>query len=278
MESPKFINNNNCKLYSVLHTPNKNQNKKNKNIGIVLCSPFAEEKLISHRTFVSLSRKLAMEGYTCLRFDYMGHGDSDGNFEDATVKTRVSDINCALKFLKTEGNFKSIGCLGVRFGSTLSTIVGCEENKIDFLISISPIVVGEKYIQQCLRINLAMQLSHYRKVLKDRKALIDDLNANQMVNIDGYLLSRNMYEGIKNVNLLDLELVSKDVLLIQISNRKNQPIDKDLKNLYEKYCDQGKDAHLENIKWQKIWQENNNYSTANDKLTNTIIEFLNNIY
>jgi len=57
-------------------------------IGIVLAVGGPQYRVGSHRQFVLLSRKLAEAGYTVLRFDYRGMGDSSGEqraFDDVSV-------------------------------------------------------------------------------------------------------------------------------------------------------------------------------------------------
>ena len=72
METPTFINHNNYNLFGVIHEPESINKDVKLSTGIVFCYPFAEEKLISHRVFVNLARRLTKEGYYCFRFDYYG--------------------------------------------------------------------------------------------------------------------------------------------------------------------------------------------------------------
>jgi alpha/beta superfamily hydrolase len=97
-EIPFFFPNNNYNLFGIIHHPMQSWGKG----GFVFCHPFAEEKLWTHRVYVSFARELAQRGYYVLRFDYMGHGDSDGKFEESTIETHFSDINCAIDWLKNE--------------------------------------------------------------------------------------------------------------------------------------------------------------------------------
>jgi hypothetical protein len=60
--------------------------------GYIFVDAFAEEKLWSQRVMVSFARKMALLGYPVLRFDVMGHGDSDGEFKNATIPSILSDI------------------------------------------------------------------------------------------------------------------------------------------------------------------------------------------
>ena len=50
---------------------------------------------------VNMGRRLASNGYPVLRFDFMGEGDSEGDFEDGTITTRLDDINCAVRTMKS---------------------------------------------------------------------------------------------------------------------------------------------------------------------------------
>ena len=57
----------------------------------------AEEKLWTHRVFVSYARQLAAAGYPVLRFDLTGHGDSEGSFSDASMATLCADLRRAIQ-------------------------------------------------------------------------------------------------------------------------------------------------------------------------------------
>ena len=71
-ESPFFFPRGDARLFGVLHRPSGPVSRS----GFVLSHPFAEEKLWSHRVFVSFARALAGRGLAVLRFDYAGAGDS----------------------------------------------------------------------------------------------------------------------------------------------------------------------------------------------------------
>ena len=59
---------------------------------IVMCHPLGEEKLWSHRVFVSFARDLAAAGFAVLRFDFRGEGDSDRDFEETDLETRIRGL------------------------------------------------------------------------------------------------------------------------------------------------------------------------------------------
>ena len=95
-ETPFFFDGNGYRLFGVVHDPEVEANSR----GFVFCHPFAEEKLWTHRVFVNFARSLAQKGYHVLRFDYMGHGDSEGEFSDSSVETRLADIHSAVVWLQ----------------------------------------------------------------------------------------------------------------------------------------------------------------------------------
>ena len=51
---------------------------------------------------VRVSRALAAGGIATLRFDFAGHGESEGRFEDGTFATHVDDVAAAAAWLEAE--------------------------------------------------------------------------------------------------------------------------------------------------------------------------------
>jgi len=261
METPLFFRNKSCNLFGVLHSPDDHQKPLfGKKLGFVFCHPFAEEKLIAHRVMVNLARRLTGEGIYCLRFDYMGHGDSDADFEDSTIETRLSDIHCAVEYLKNRYQVERIGLLGVRLGATLAALVCGSIPVINALVLISPIVKGKPYIEQCLRSNLTTQMAIFRKIVKDREQLVRDLMAGEKVNIDGYLLTRTLYQQIEAINLLDgSSMLPQNVMLIQVSKNEKQEIEGDMMKLYQTYKILNGRTELLNLKEDHFWKDTKIY-------------------
>lgn len=279
METPLFFKSNNYKLFGVLHEPEPNKhdklNEPNKPpMGLVFCHPFAEEKLISHRVMVNLARTLSKKEIYCLRFDYMGHGDSDGIFEDSTIESRLSDIQCAIDFLRMRTGVETVGLLGLRFGATLAALTCENMSTIDPLILIAPIVQGKAYIDQCLRSNLTMQMMVHNKIIKDRKTLVSDLLAGLTVNIDGYLLTKDLYKQIELINLMTTSASLQNILIIQVSRKENQPIGEEISALHMKYEAKSRRADLLSVKEEFFWTDTKMYSPQSRNIQEVVMNFL----
>ena len=54
-----------------------------------------------HQMLTRAARRFVDEGYACLRFDFAGRGDSDGDTELATLATMREDSHAALELLKS---------------------------------------------------------------------------------------------------------------------------------------------------------------------------------
>lgn len=69
--------------------------------GVVLCNPFGQEAIMTHRGWRYLATALAANGMPALRFDYHGTGDSDGDESDpARLQAWTASIVAAVRVLR----------------------------------------------------------------------------------------------------------------------------------------------------------------------------------
>lgn len=208
-----FKNSSGKELFGVIHSPEKPGSK-----GVLICHPLFEEKLHVHRVLVDFSRLLCSCGFKVMRFDYYGEGDSQGEFEEATVETRLNDISSALNFFRGKTSVDKIALLGVRFGATLASLSAEKKGLSDALILWAPILKGNDYLLQLLRMNLIHQVVVYKKVLYTRENLIKGLKEGKRINVEGYEITRELYEQVSKVDLLaDDKKFKGKALLFQFS-------------------------------------------------------------
>ncbi len=245
--------------------------------GIIFCHPFFEEKLIAHRVMVNFARELANRGYAVLRFDFMGQGDSDGNAEDATIESNLSDLERGVEVLREITKVRRTALIGVRFGATLAALFAARNHGIDVLTLISPVVKGGPYIEHCLRSNLATQMSTYRKIIKTRDQLVRDLMSGEMVNIDGYLLTREQFIEIKDVDLsnpLTNLPANVRIMIMQVSKNDGQNISNEFLSLMSAFQSNGNKVDVMNVKDNYFWAESKTHITEAKPIYSSAIDWL----
>ncbi len=227
-----FKNSSGKELFGVMHFPEKPGSK-----GVLICHPLFEEKLHVHRVLVDFSRLLSSSGFSVMRFDYYGDGDSQGEFEEATLETRLNDISSALNFFREKTSVDRLALLGVRFGATLVSLSAENKGLSDALILWAPILKGNDYLLQILRMNLTQQVVVYKKVLYTREDLIKGLKEGGKINVEGYEITRDLYEQVSKVDLLaENKKFKGKTLLFQFSQNSDviEPELEKLRILYSK--------------------------------------------
>ena len=81
---------------------------------VILCHGFTGHKGEIGRIFVHTSRALAKAGLNALRFDFMGSGDSTGDFSQMTPNTQIRDLLDVHAWAKPR--YRKIAFLGFSFG------------------------------------------------------------------------------------------------------------------------------------------------------------------
>jgi pimeloyl-ACP methyl ester carboxylesterase len=195
-ETPFFFDLGRQRLFAVHHRPPSGEPRR----GVVLCHALAEEKLWSQRVYVSLARELAAQGFSVLRFDSRGEGDSDLDFEDATLETRVEDALRAAEVLgEREPALDGAIFVGHRFGCVVAASAAARAPQLaKALIAWDPIESGTAYLMQWLRAALASQLVATGKA-PTRASLVKALEEGRTVTIEGYGVGPRFYRELARI-------------------------------------------------------------------------------
>jgi len=263
-ETPLYFGDDEEQLFGVLHIPVSH----NLNCGFVFCHPFAEEKLWSHRVFVSFARKLVEMGYTVLRFDHRGYGDSDGAFSDMNVQAYVRDITAAIDHLQnSQQNLNSIGLFGYRLGASFALSV-CQQQEVSGPVILwDPIVDGNRYMQEFLRSHLSTQLAVYGEVKEDREQLVQNMNKGEYVNVEGYDLAIEQFNSISEINLKNVTNNKGKFLIVQVGRTekpKKQSVD----------LSQSINAQLECVVEEPFWREIKQFYYQANNLSDAAVNWL----
>ena len=108
---------------------------------VVAYHGFTGQKTESHFLFVKLSRALAAAGLACLRFDFSGSGESDGDFAAMTFGGEIAEAKAVLDYARSLpfANPARIFLVGLSMGGAIASIVaGDEPAKTRAIVLLAP--------------------------------------------------------------------------------------------------------------------------------------------
>ena len=103
---------------------------------VVLCHGFDASK--ESQTYLRLEKTLNEKGIASFRFDFFGHGESDGKFEDITISEAVDNALQAISFVKNKG-FSKVALFGSSFGGMAAFLAASQAPGIKSLALKSPV-------------------------------------------------------------------------------------------------------------------------------------------
>ncbi|MEM1058035.1 MAG: alpha/beta fold hydrolase [Verrucomicrobiota bacterium] len=86
---------------------------------VVMAHGYTGDKTEHLRLLVTLGRALAANGISVLRFDFMGSGDSTGDFHEMTPNTEVRDLHGAIDWAQRLG-YRRVGLFGLSMGGAVA--------------------------------------------------------------------------------------------------------------------------------------------------------------
>ncbi|QTQ10789.1 alpha/beta fold hydrolase [Treponema parvum] len=99
---------------------------------------FCGNKITPHRMMVNLGHDLVAEGYTVVRFDCAGAGDSEGDWTYMTISGETEDFKKILHWVKNVLTPEKTMILGYSMGA-LETALCCREIPLDGILFWSPV-------------------------------------------------------------------------------------------------------------------------------------------
>jgi uncharacterized protein len=118
-----------CGILSVPKNPSVSSGQK----CVILCHGIAMTKE-EDGIFTNLAYKLCESGFAVLRFDFRGHGESEGESVDMTITGERTDLEAAVNFLQEKG-YKKFGVLGASFaGGAVSLFTSSHPEMVKALI------------------------------------------------------------------------------------------------------------------------------------------------
>ena len=88
---------------------------------VFLCHGIRGDKY-ERGSFTTLAKEIGKQGYSTVRIDFRGHGESGGIDYEMTISKEIEDVESVIKFLKSKG-YKEIIVLGASFGASIVSLV-----------------------------------------------------------------------------------------------------------------------------------------------------------
>lgn len=119
-------------------------------LGAVLCAPWGQEYMRTHRALRQLATQLTRAGVHVFRFDYFGTGDSIGASDAGTPLRWIEDIRSAADELKDNAGIEQLSFVGLRLGATLAAAAAEGRDDVKKLVLWDPVLSGAEYATELL--------------------------------------------------------------------------------------------------------------------------------
>lgn len=176
--------------------------------GLLYLHPFAEEMHKSRRMVALQARAFARAGYAVLQVDLTGCGDSAGDFGDASWEVWRDDAARAHAWLAAQVPGQ-LTLWGLRLGASLAAQLAPDLARIKRLLLWQPVLNGDQFLTQFLRIKLASEMLSEGQAQSGTKELRAKLlEAGEAVEVGGYMLAPAMARALARLKLNDLRPAS----------------------------------------------------------------------
>lgn len=112
--------------------------------------------MCSYRSFRTLARELAGKGFSVMRFDYAGTGDSaDPEDDSSLVPAWINSVSLAADELRQLSGCDRLVFVGLRFGANLAVLSASDRDDVDSLVLWSPCTSGRSFVRQTRMLGIA---------------------------------------------------------------------------------------------------------------------------
>lgn len=108
---------------------------------VIICHGFSSD--CNSRLLTDIADDLEKGGIASLRFDFNGHGKSDGEFQNMTVLNEIEDLKCVIAWAHTQAWVSDISLLGHSQGGVVVSMTAGElgDKEIKSVVLMAPAAV-----------------------------------------------------------------------------------------------------------------------------------------
>ena len=205
---PFFFGSANKSLYGVHHEASGDEFRDE---AVLFCYPVSHEYMRTHWFLKQLSEKLSSRGFHCLRFDYIGTGDSSGDFIEADTSEWVKNIVLASDELKEISGCSRVSIIGVRLGAMLGALAS-EQVRTERMILWDPVVDGQEYLSE-------LEVLHKEMILDRGRFKHLPVSKDQTIRqILGYQYNDKLFNSIAEIRIDFSQLIANKLYVVTEKN------------------------------------------------------------
>jgi exosortase A-associated hydrolase 2 len=201
---PLFIESHSGKLFAIYYPAANDNVAKNT---IIHIPAFAEEMNTSRRIVAAQAQEFVAQGHAVLILDLFGTGESDGDFADATWEIWLQNIDTAISWLNQKG-LQKITLWGLQLGALLAMdFTNRYPNRVQHLISWQPVLNGEVFVTQFLRLRVAATMMNNATPREKTSDLKQQLLDGKKIEVAGYWLNPDLIKPLLVLLAADFDLL-----------------------------------------------------------------------
>jgi exosortase A-associated hydrolase 2 len=221
--------------------------------GILFIHPFAEEMNKSRRMVALTASALSDDGWSVLRFDFHGCGDSEGEFGEATWNSWADDLSFWSDWLRARVEGPLL-LWGLRAGALLATEWLRETRDSLPLLLWQPVTNGQRHLTQLLRLRAAANMLEARQAGNVVAELRAKLVEGSPVTVAGYTLNPELAKAMDLATLRLHDNYNCRVSVLETSGNPKALPSPALQRLVEAWQIAGIDARVLQIAGPAFWQ------------------------
>ncbi|MDN5882633.1 MAG: hydrolase 2, exosortase A system-associated, partial [Nitrosospira sp.] len=194
--------------------------------GLIYVHPFGDEMNKARRMAALQARTFAAMGFGVLQMDLFGCGDSSGEFAEARWNIWKQDLVMARNWLGHRVT-APVSLWGLRLGALLALdFARSSDHAIDRIILWQPVISGESFLTQFLRLRLANEMLSIADTEKSTgtNTMRASLKAGNALEVAGYELAPELAAAIDGLKAADFIVTKKPVHWFEIVAEPGRPM------------------------------------------------------
>lgn len=251
MAEPFFLKASPGERFCLYHAPN---NMKECRGAFVYIHPFGDEMNKSRRMASLQARSFSNAGFAVLQIDLFGCGDSSGDFSEARWQIWQDDVAIAIDWLERRTG-ANVGLWGLRLGALLALDVASNSNRtFGELILWQPVLNGESFITQFLRLRLASEmLVSGQGNATGTQEMRRRMATGESLEIAGYELAPELATSIDKLNATNLAVTNSPVHWFELIADTERPMPPAAARLANAWEERGVKLHRHLVTGSAFW-------------------------